>query len=47
MEERERGRQSERARTLGRDPCRGAMSRTEEALLPGVPGGQAVVVVDM
>lgn len=33
-----------RGRTLGRDPCGLAMRRTEAALSPGVPGGQAVVL---
>lgn len=33
-----------RGRTAGRDPCGGAMRRTEAALSPGVPGGQAVVL---
>lgn len=28
----------------GRDPCGPAMPRTEAALLPGVPGGQPVVL---
>lgn len=30
--------------SLGRDPCGGAMRRTEAALSPGVPAGQAVVL---
>lgn len=36
--------QWKRGRTLGHDPCGGALRRTEAALSPGVTGGQAVVV---
>lgn len=36
--------QWKRGRTLGHDPCGGALRRTEAALSLGVTGGQAVVV---